>query len=331
MKKILYFCAAVLFLSACGGQEASMFSKAQRLTNKGEFQKAIQIYSQIIKNNPESYGAYASRGLLYERLIPKDAEELQKNRRYAEKDYERALELNFKSPEVFNNLAALYIDEGRNTDAILHLNQALYYRPDYALALINRGVAKSKRGEIASALIDFDAAEKLDKNSALLYLNRGLAFLENGYYASAADDFAYLTELQPQNARAYFERGRAFIKMEYYQNAMDDFQIAMAIRPDYPMPYYYAAQLLFARGNIDEAIAYAQQAKELASNYAPVYDLLGDMLALASPVEATQHYLAARRLDPKHATKYQQKIKMMTTEQGRRKVVTDRLVDIEKH
>jgi len=331
MKKVLCVCMMALFLAACGGKEAGLFSQAQQLTAKGEFNKAIKVYAQIIKNNPENYAAYASRGLLYERLQPKDVEELKKNRQLAEKDYEKALELNYQRPEIFNNLAALYIDEGRTAEAILKLNQALFLKPKYQLALLNRAVAKSKQGNLSGAMVDFSAVEELDNAWPLLYLNRGLALLEGGYYASAAEDFGSLAELQPQNARAYFERGRAMIKMEHYQNAIDDFQIAMAIRPDYPLPYFYAAQLLFVRGEIEGATAYAQQAKELAPNYAPVYDFLGDVLALASPVEATQHYLAARRLDPQHANKYQNKIRMMTTEEGRRRVVAARLLDIEKH
>ena len=118
--------------------------------------------------------------------------------------------------------------------------------------------------------------------------------------------------------------------MGYFQNAMDDFQKAIAAQPDYALAYYYAAELLFSKGETDEAVAYAQQSKLLAPNYAPVYDMMGDMLALSSPVEATQHYLAARRLDPLRAEYYQNKIRMMTTENGRKRVVADRFLEIGK-
>ncbi len=328
MKKVLVSLIVILLLVGCGSKEKSLFGKAERLVNKGEYAKAIPVYSQIIKNNPESYAAYAKRGLLYERLKSKDAEELKKNRRLAQRDYEQAISLNYQQAEIYNNLAALYIDENRNYDALLLLNQALSLRPNYLLALINRGVAESKMGDMSAALADFSRAEDLDKSSPLVYLNRGLAEYAAGYYASAAEDFSMLASLQPQNPRAYLERGRAMKKMEYYQNAVDDFHLAIAIRPDYAMPYFYIAQLLFSRSDIDQAIAYAQRSKELSPNYAPVYDLLGDILALDSPVEATQHYLAARRLDPDNANQYQHKISLMTTEKGRRRVVADRLLSI---
>lgn len=330
MKKVLYVCLAALLVAACS-KEASLFSRAEQLTAKGQYDKAIQVYSTIIKNNPENFGAYARRGLLYERLEAKDAEQLKKNKAAAERDYERALELNYQRPELFNNLAALYIDEGHYEDAIMNLNQALSLRPKYFMALLNRAVAKSQQGKIGPALIDFSRAEELDPNSPLLYLNRGLAQYAAGYYAGAAEDFSNLISLDPDNPRAYLERGRAFVKMNYYQNAMDDFHKAIALREDYAMPYYYAAELLFNRADTDQAIAYAQQAKQLAPNYAPAYEMLGDMLALESPVEATQHYLAARRLDPAKSARYEGKIRLMTSENGRKRVVADRFLRIGDH
>ena len=81
MKKILLIGILAVCLAACSGKEASLFSKAQQLTQKGNFAKAIHLYSQIIKNNPNSTAAYASRGLLYERLKAKDAAELKKNKK----------------------------------------------------------------------------------------------------------------------------------------------------------------------------------------------------------------------------------------------------------
>ena len=330
MKKVWLVALSALVLAACGGSEASLFRQAQVASDKGQFDKAIRLYSTIIKNNPDNYAAYASRGLAYERVKVKDTEEMKKNRELAERDYLRAIDLNYQRPEIFNNLGALYIDQGRYQEAVLNLNQALALRPNYFMALLNRAVALSRQGKIGMALVDFSMAEKIDPQSALLYLNRGLAQFAVGYYASAAEDYSQMIELDPQNPRPYLERGRAFMKMEYYQNAMDDFQQAIALNPNYAMPYFYAAELLFNKGEVDEAVAYAERAKLLAPTYAPAYEMLGDMLALESPVEATQHYLAARRLDLQRSLRYQGKIRLMTTEEGRKRVVSDRFFDLQK-
>ncbi len=329
MKKVLMLCLSVLLLGACSGGENAMFRKAQLAAEKGQFTRAIQLYSTILKNNPDNYAAYASRALAYEQLPYKDAEERNKNRQQAEKDYLSAISLNYRRPEIFNNLGALYIDQEKYDEAVLQLNQALRLRPDYFMALLNRGVAYSRQGKMSLAMIDFGAAEKLNPQSPLVYLNRGLAQFSAGAYPAAAEDFSQMMELDPTNPRPYLERGRAFMKMDYYQNALDDFEQALALNPNYAMPYFYMAELEFSRGNTDKGIAYAEKAKLLAPTYAPAYEMLGDMLALESPVEATQHYLAARRLDPARALRYQGKIRMMTTENGRKRVVADRFWDLQ--
>ena len=328
MKKVLCFTLMTVLLAACADSESRLFGKAKRLTDQGKYSKAIAAYSAIIKKNPESAAAYASRGLLYEQLKAKDAAELAQNRKLAKNNYEKAASLNINQPEILNNLAALYIDEGNYTEALLYLNRALSIWPNYVLGLLNRAVVYSKQGRYDKALVDFSRVEELNPRLPLLYLNRGLMEYAAGYYASAADDFSRFLELEPDNARGYLERGRAFIKMDYFQNAMDNFQQAIALRPDYAMPYFYAGELLFSRGDADEGIAYAQRAKELAPRYVPVYKMLGDMLALESPVEATQHYLTARQLDPKNAARYQMKIRMMTSEDGRKRVVYNRFVNL---
>ena len=113
MKKILGLFAAVLLLAACG-TEKKTFKQAQLAASKGNFTQAIQIYSRLIKRNPNHYAALINRGVLWERLPVKDAKERAKNRSYAEADYLRAIEVNPAVAEPYNNLGALYVDTGRN-------------------------------------------------------------------------------------------------------------------------------------------------------------------------------------------------------------------------
>ena len=330
MKKFFGMLLVVCLLAACSSTESSLFRKAQRLTSKGEYSQAISVYSSILKKNPQSYAAYAGRGLLYEQLKAKDSKELTQYKQLAKKDYERALALNGKQPEILNNLSALYIDEGNYEEAVLYLNRALHLRPDYVLALLNRAVARTKQGRYSEALSDFYQVEQLEPYSSLLYLNRGLLEYAAGYYNSAIDDFTALIGLQADNARAYMERGRTFIKMGYFQDAMEDFQKALALKPNYAMPYFYMAELLFNQGETDQGLFYAQRMVNLAPAYAPAYEMLGDMNALESPVEATRYYLTARKLDPKNARQYQGKIRMMKSENTRKRVVFDRFANLDK-
>ena len=88
--------------------------------------------------------------------------------------------------------------------------------------------------------------------------------------------------------------------------------------------YYYMGDLMYRKGEKDYALGLLVKSKELASQYVPTYDLMGDMLAVEDPVAATANYMVAKKLDPAHAAKYDAKIQMMRTEQGREKVLAAR-------
>ncbi len=324
MKKWLGFAAAVLLLTACGNDEKKLFKQALLATSKGNYTQAMQLYSRLIKQDPKNAAAFANRGILWERLPFENAKEQAKNRSYAEQDYLKAIELNPNIPETYNNLGALYIDMGRPSQAVYYLTEAIIRNPDYFTALMNRAIAYSKMGRSSEALADFNSAFQLRQDEPLLFLNRGLAYFEQGQYELALDDYTYLISLNPDDARPYLERARAFIKLGYPANAYADLEEAVTIKPTYALAYYYMGDLMYRKGETDYALGLLVKSKELASQYVPTYDLMGDMLSVEDPVAATANYMVAKKLDPANAAKYDRKIQLMRTEEGRQKVLAER-------
>ena len=323
MKRVFCIFVAVLFLAACSGDK-KLFKDAQFETSKGNYNKAIQLYSRLIKQSPKAFAAYVNRGILWESLPAKDVKERLKNRRYAELDYLQAIKLSPNVPETYSNLGALYVDQGRYADAVYQLNEAIARNPQYFVALLNRAIAYYKQGRLSEALLDFNRAFKINSKEPLLFLNRGLAYFDMGQYQSALDDFSYLISLKPQDARAYLERARTFIKAGYPADAYEDLEMAVSLKPTYALAYYYMGDLMFRKGETDYALGLLVRSKELASQYAPTYDLMGDMLAVEDPVAATANYMAARKLDPANVRKYEAKMRLMRTEEGRERVLANR-------
>lgn len=323
MKKTWLLFVAVLFLFACSSEKA-LFKEAQLATSKGELSKAMQKYSRLIKKNPQSFAAYANRGILWERLPTKDAKEKEKNRRMAEQDYLAAIAINNKVTEPYNNLGALYLDTGRYSDAIFYLSEAIALNPRYFLALMNRAIAYYRQGRTLDSLADFNSAYKLRNDDPLLFLNRGLVYYNMGNYESAAEDFNAVVSIQPNNARGYLERARALIKMGYPAAAYADLEEAVSISPSYALAYYYMGDLAYRRGETDYALGLLVKSKELASKYVPTYELMGDILSVEDPVAATANYITAKKLDPKNARRYEQKMRLMRTEEGRQRILAAR-------
>jgi len=323
MKKILSLWVVTVLLAACGA-DTNLFQKAKLAESKGNYPKALSLYNQLIKQNPNHAAAFTNRALVWERMPAKTAAEKAKNRAFAEQDYLHAIDLNPNQPETYNNLGALYMDLNRNADAIAYFSQAIDKNPSYFRALVNRGTAYSKVGRLTEAITDFSAAAAIRPNDPSLLFNRALAYFDAGKYEQADNDLSHAIVMQPNNARLYLERARVLVKMGYPADAYEDLTQAIALKPGYALAYYYIGDIMYRNGDKDFALGALVKSKELASEYVPTYDLMGDMLAAEDPVSATANYMVALKLDPANAAKYRRKIEMMKTAEGRYQVTTAR-------
>lgn len=323
MKKYLLIVSICAVLVACGS-DTRLFQQAKLATSKGKYQKALSLYNQLIKQNPQHAPALTNRGLVWEMLPTKTEAEKAKNRQFAQQDYLRSLDINPNQPETYNNLGALYMDMNQNREAIGYFSEAIARQPNYFRALLNRATAYSKVGDLTNALKDFAAAAQQRPHNPVLLFNRGLAYFDVGKYEAAIDDFSHALALQPQNAQLYVQRARAFMKYGYPAEAYDDLAQAITLNPQEGMAYYYLADLMYRSGDTDFALGALKKSKEVLPKYAPAYDLMGDMLAVQDPVEATSNYMVAIQLDPQNAAKYQRKLVLMKSEEGRYHILTDR-------
>jgi len=323
MKKLLGFAIAVFLLGGCNSDN-SLFKDAQLAASKGKTADAIQIYTRLIKQNPNAAAAYLNRGVLWENAPAKNAKEKKKNLAYAEQDYLKAIEVDNKFAQAYNNLGALYIEQKNYDEALYNLDSALYYSPAYFTALMNRAIVRSRMGHTDKALKDFNDALSLRDNEPMLYFNRAVVYFNIQQYGAAVEDFSHAIMYDPENPRLFLERSRALDKAGYPASAYADLEEAITIKPDYALAYYYMSDLLYRKGELEMALGYLARAKELANEYAPTYELMGDMLAMNDPVVAVANYKAALKLDPAHKQRYERKLNLMRSEQGRERITSER-------
>ena len=79
--------------------------------------------------------------------------------------YTKAIELNPKFAEAYNDRGVAYADLGNPTRAIKDYNKAIQLNP-HALPYNNRGVTYSKLGNYQQAINDFNKAIELDPQYA---------------------------------------------------------------------------------------------------------------------------------------------------------------------
>ena len=148
-------------------------------------------------------------------------------------DFDRALEINPKYAEAYNNRGVAKHNMGDYALAIVDFNEALSIDRDFAAAYNNCGLAQSSMGEHAAAIADFDRALKVDPQYAEAYNNRGLAKTKTGDHAAAIADFDKALEINPQFADAYSNRGGSKDCMGDHTAAIADFDQVLKIDPEH--------------------------------------------------------------------------------------------------
>jgi Tfp pilus assembly protein PilF len=314
MKKYLVLMAAVLFLvCGCSTKSESMFKKAVKLNMNGDTNGALRMYNNILRNEPDYFPAIVNRAILYEKMG-----EL----KMAEADYLKAYGMDSNQPDLLNNMGAFFTSTGRPLTGSYYLDRAIELRPDYYVAYLNRAAALSAQERYKEAVEDLNQALIIYPDSLAAKEERAMVNYRRLYYNEAINDLTEVLYYQPYNAKNYYRRGMVEKAGGYYANALEDFTMAIRLNPQYIEALYERAQLHFKNVDHNSAISDVSTIKSITDSFAPAYEFAGDIYAIEDPVEAVANYLAAKRINPAGARRYNAKIALMRTDEGRRRVVT---------
>ena len=163
----------------------------------------------------------------------------------------------YRQPNVYMHRGDAYLMLGDNDRAIADFTTALSLDPDYADALIGRGLALTRKGQFDKAIDDYDDAIEA-RPSARAYLLRGHAHLKTRWpnYRQAIADLTASLELKPDSAAALNNRcwARALWQREL-ELALADCDLALALKPDYAVARDSRGFVHFRLARYGEAIA----------------------------------------------------------------------------
>ncbi len=152
----------------------------------------VFLLQRAITSDPGFADAYGELGDLY---LYGQVKDYQRAALY----YHYAIELKPYKVEAWVNLGAMYVDIGKNKEAIDELTVALRLDPDDPYLYYNRALAFQQRRQFKEALADLDAAIHLDLSGddlAWAYIARGNIHAMGKAVEQAAYD--YQQALQPR-------------------------------------------------------------------------------------------------------------------------------------
>ena len=163
----------------------------------GDYDRAIVLYTEVIKANPKAALAYNGRGLAYR---------IKKEMAKALADFDQAIRLKPLFMFFFNRGITHY-ENGDTKSAIADLTRALQQKPGdpraHALCLVERARCYINESNSALALPDLNAAVKLDAKSSEAFRLRGIIHKVAHKYEKSLADYEKAIALDPKSATAY--------------------------------------------------------------------------------------------------------------------------------
>jgi tetratricopeptide (TPR) repeat protein len=197
------------------------------------------------------------------------------------------------------NLGAVFLDSGRNTEALAEFEVALRLRPNLVTALVNAGKARAALGQPEAAAAAYQRALQIDPDSALGHYNYGVLLVSQGRLDDAAAHYEAAVAADPDYAKAHNNLGAVRAEQGRFAAAVVHYRSALALYPDLAPAHLNLAVALEATGRPDEALAHARAAVRLAPEEPRAHLNLGAMLMGQGQTDAAiEHYREAVRLRP---------------------------------
>ncbi len=221
----LLFAGFLLCGNVFAQNEISHIDTAIKYMSQGYYDQAISELNKALQINPNSEEAYFRRGTAYREkgIATKDVTFTDQ----AISDYGKALSLGPTQPHksaMYIGIANGYHDKGDLDSAISNYNNAISADQSNELAFESRGLMYLKKGNLDQAIYDYTKAIGLKPGNANLYTSRASAYLQKGGTSDgqALSDFSSAIRLDPGQGFAYYGRSLIYYSKKQYKDALND-------------------------------------------------------------------------------------------------------------
>ena len=179
---------------------------------------------------------------------------------------------------AWNNLGSSYAKAGRFDSAVACFQRAIELLPTYALAradaYANLGKARFAQGRYSEAITHLSEALRLNPNSADAHTDLANALRQHGDREEAMGHFRTATRLQPDYGLAHYGMGQLLTDVGDFDEALRELQTARPLLPDRPEIPFKIGVLLINGGRYAEACANFTEALQLKPDFAEALQYL---------------------------------------------------------
>jgi len=225
--------------------EASAMRKVQALVNSGKREQAIEILSNLIKNDPNNLRYLQARGMCYGNLERWDK---------AVADFSAILKVRPAAARtrVFRGITYVRMREFELGKKDLDL--AIAHDDKEAVPFMWRGIARAQVLDMKGAIVDLKKSISIEPINRA-YFAMGGANIGLGNVAEAKACYDYVLKHAPKNGLALMLRGRCHHVLKEYDEALKDYRRALIYRPGYWRIYAVRADTYEKLGQHDKAAA----------------------------------------------------------------------------
>lgn len=213
-------------------------------------------------------------------------------------DYTRAIDLDPGIPDYYLERGNLLAALGRTAEATADYESAMRLSPPYPEPYYNRSELRFAAGDLTGALADLDYVLELDPDFVTAYVNRAGLLAALGEYGRAERDAARGLALDPDNAHLRTVLGQAAAADGRTAEARAAYDAALFAQPDLAVAWANRAELLYAAGEFEAAVADLTQAVKLAESAPLLFNRAVALRAVGRCAEAEEDLRRAAELAP---------------------------------
>ena len=216
------------------------------------------------------YGPESSdeMGDLWVQVVPRRAEDLAALKLdFARKEtaarlagYRFKLDRNPRDEKARFGLAGMLAALGERDEAIRHLDEAVRFRPDFALALSDLGRLHFLNGDVERAVSLFDRAIAASPALPQAHHNLGTVRLAQRNGEQAEAHFRRALREWPEFGEAHYGLGEVLEARGESEDALRHYRRAVSVRPDFALAHFRLGNLLARTDDGDAAISHYDSA-----------------------------------------------------------------------